>query len=187
MKIMKMIKDFNDKKLENDIDLNIDNLRTHQGRETFKYINEEREEKMRILYEEIINENIELNIRKREIDLEEDIGTMIKKILEKSRKKIDMSSLIIKENGKYTIEKNQEKIKEKVYEHYKEWTRKRQIDIDLIEYEEEWRNIYSPIEMINPIIYDKLTESITLDELDEVIKIAKNNKAPGLSGIPYDF
>ncbi|PKK58091.1 hypothetical protein RhiirC2_823927, partial [Rhizophagus irregularis] len=187
MKIMKMIKDFNEKKLENDVDLKIDNLRTHQGRETFKYINEEREEKMRILYEEIINENIELNIRKREIDLEEDIGTMIKKILEKSRKKIDMSSLIIKENDKYTIEKNQEEIKERVYEHYKEWTRKRQIDLDLIEYEEEWRNIYSPIETINPIIYDKLTEPITLDELDEVIKIVKNNKAPGLSGIPYDF
>ncbi|PKK61870.1 hypothetical protein RhiirC2_791195 [Rhizophagus irregularis] len=133
-KIMRMIKDFNDKKLENE------------------------RRKNENLYEEIINENIELNIKKRELDLEEDIGTMLKKILEKSRKKIDMSSLIIKENGKYTIEKNQEEIKERVYEHYKEWTRKRQIDLDLIEYEEEWRNIYSPIETINPIIYDKLTE-----------------------------
>ncbi|PKK71591.1 hypothetical protein RhiirC2_778234 [Rhizophagus irregularis] len=57
--------------------LSIDNLRTHQGREKFYFTNEDRGEKMRILYEEIINDNIELNIRKREIDLEEDIASLV--------------------------------------------------------------------------------------------------------------
>lgn len=44
--------------------------------------------------------------------MEEDIGKMLGKILDKQRSKIDMSSLIIKEDGKFTIEKDREKINE---------------------------------------------------------------------------
>lgn len=187
VKIVNEIRLFNQIINESVNTLDIEKLRDFQGQEDFYQKMKERIEEMGKLYEEIINLNIELNISKREINLEEDIGLMIKKVLDKTRKKIDMSSLIIKEGNKFTIEKDNEQIKERVYKHYKEWTRKREIDLDLIEYEESWRNLYIPIETIDPSIYDDVISLITIEELEEVLKSVKSNKAPGLSGIPYDF
>lgn len=77
---------------------------------------------LKSLQEEIIDLNIEINIRNREINLKEDIGKMLYKILEKTRKKIDLANLIVKDNRRYSIEKDKEQIKYRVYEYYRNWT-----------------------------------------------------------------
>ncbi|PKY54610.1 hypothetical protein RhiirA4_473511, partial [Rhizophagus irregularis] len=142
---------------------------------------------MSIKYEEIIKLKIEFNIRQREIYLEEDIGKMLNKILEKKRDKIDMSSLVIKENGKIRIEKEQKEIKKITQNHYKNWTGEKSIDLDELEFNHEWREIYSPKEDIDEKIYNDLMSPIEMEELELVLKNLKTNKAPGQSGIPYDF
>ncbi|PKY33555.1 hypothetical protein RhiirB3_452539 [Rhizophagus irregularis] len=122
--------------------LNIESLRKYEGRKTLEKREKLRKTKLEKLYEEINEKNIEINIRKREIYLEEDIGKMLNRILEKKRGKIDMSSLIKREeNDKVIIIKEKEKIKEMVYEHYKDWTAERKINLDEIEYNHKWRDL----------------------------------------------
>lgn len=99
-----------------------------------------------------------------------------------------MSSFIRKnKEGKYNLKTNQENIKRIVYKYYKEWMREKEIDLDEIKYNSEWRHIYSPKRYIDGRIYDNLMNEITLKELNQVISKAKNNKVPDVSGIPYNF
>ncbi|EXX55430.1 hypothetical protein RirG_225530 [Rhizophagus irregularis DAOM 197198w] len=109
-------------RLEKNIEygITIDKLRKHRNRKELNERRTKRAEIMRSLYEEVNNLNIEINIKKRETYLEEDIGKMLNRILEKKREKINMTGLVIKENGKITIEKDKEKIKEKVLKHNKD-------------------------------------------------------------------
>ncbi|PKY29457.1 hypothetical protein RhiirB3_483703 [Rhizophagus irregularis] len=167
--------------------INIENLRKHEHRKKLDEREKERKKIMQNLYEEINDKIIEINIRKREIYLEEDIGKMLNRILEKKREKIDMSGLIKRENGRITIEKDKEKIKEMVLDHYSKWTAKHNIDLDEIEFNHEWREIYKPMETIDNTIYKKLMDKIEMEELENVLNNLKTNKAPGMSGISYDF
>ncbi|PKK63844.1 hypothetical protein RhiirC2_788327 [Rhizophagus irregularis] len=187
IKLSNLIRRYNNIEDRSEYQINIKKLRTNEFREELKTRKLERGIVMGEIYEEITEKNIEINIKKREIYLEEDIGKMLNRILERKREKIDMSGLIIRENGKITIEKNQEKIKAKVHNHFKEWTSERKIDLDEIEYNHEWREIYTLREDIDEEIYKNLMIPITRDELDQVISGLKSNKAPGLSGITYDF
>ncbi|CAB4424719.1 unnamed protein product [Rhizophagus irregularis] len=137
--------------------LNIEHLRKYEKRKELEEREKERNKYMIKLYKEINDRIIEINIRKREIYLEED------------------------------IEKDQEKIKEITLEHYSKWTAKRDINLDEIEFNYEWREIYKPLETISTGVYKKLMEKIEMEELETVIKNLKSNKAPGMSGISYDF
>ncbi|PKC16471.1 hypothetical protein RhiirA5_369839 [Rhizophagus irregularis] len=130
------------------------------------YIYNAKEFRKTLIIENWETTDTEINIKKREIYLEEDIGKMLNRILERKKEKIDMSGLIIRENRKITIEKNQEKIKAKVHNHFKEWTSERKIDLDEIEYNHEWREIYTPKEDIDEEIYKNLMIPITRDGLD---------------------
>ncbi|PKK55775.1 hypothetical protein RhiirC2_801531 [Rhizophagus irregularis] len=91
--------------------INIEYLRKHEYRKKLDEREKERKKIMQNLYKEINDKIIEINIRKREIYLEEDIGKMLNRILEKKREKIDMLGLIKRENGRITIEKDKEKLK----------------------------------------------------------------------------
>ncbi|GES91180.1 hypothetical protein GLOIN_2v1771092 [Rhizophagus clarus] len=109
-------------------------------------------------------------------------------------KKLDIDKLrdpmyrkSFKENIGKIKQTYKQKIKERVHDHYKKWTKKRNIDLDSIDYNEEWRNIYQLITEINEQIYDGILEDITIEELDNIIKETKAGKAAGISGIPYDF
>jgi hypothetical protein len=172
-KIAKLIKLHNETRKNTEYEINIEKIRTHEGREELKNEKTQRGRIMETLYEEINERQIQYNIRKREIYLEDDIGIMITRILEKNRQKIDMSGLIKIEEGKITIEKDKETIKQRVHDHYKKWTRERHINLDEIEYDYEWREIYEPKEDVNEKIYDKLMEPIKMEELNEVISKAK--------------
>ncbi|GES80782.1 RNA-directed DNA polymerase from mobile element jockey-like [Rhizophagus clarus] len=187
LKIESLVKLYNNKEFIEDKKLDHDKLRKPSYRKSFMEDIKKIEQLSNEMTNDIINTNIDINIRTRESYLENDIGKMIDRILERKREKIDMSNLFIKENGTFTIETDKEKIKERVHDHYKTWTRKRNIDLDLIEYNEEWRNIYQPRIEINEQIYDGILEDITLDELDNIIRETKSGKAAGISGIPYDF
>src|SRR5947199_396305 len=74
--------------------INIDKLRNYEYRQELKERKEKRAKSLNSLYKDINEKNIELNIRRKEIYLEEDIGKMLNKILDKRRLKIDMSGLI---------------------------------------------------------------------------------------------
>ncbi|GBB96288.1 hypothetical protein RclHR1_02720003 [Rhizophagus clarus] len=187
LKIESLVKSYNNKEFIEDKKLDYDKLRNPTYRKSFKENIKKIEHLSNEMTKDIINTNININIRTRETYLENDIGKMIDRILERKREKIDMSNLFIKENGIFTIETDKEKIKERVHDHYKVWTRKRNIDLDLIEYNEEWRNIYQPRTEINEHIYDRILEDITFDKLDNIIRETKSGKAAGISGIPYDF
>ncbi|GBC18892.1 reverse transcriptase family protein [Rhizophagus irregularis DAOM 181602=DAOM 197198] len=187
IKIRNLIKIHDRIEIRSKYSITIDKLRKYDFRKELIERTKTRKDIMRKTYEKIMNLKIEVNIRKRELYLEEDIGKMINRILEKKRGKINMSSLIIKEKDKITIEKDQEVIKEIVTNHYKGWTRKREIDLDEIDFNHEWREIYSPKEDVNEEIYKNLMDPIEMDELDLVLSNLKTNKAPGQSGIPYDF
>ncbi|GES87658.1 hypothetical protein GLOIN_2v1824527 [Rhizophagus clarus] len=187
LKIESLVKLYNNKEFIEDKKLDHDKLRKPSYRKSFMENIKKIEQLSNEMTNDIINTNIDINIRTRESYLENDIGKMIDRILERKREKIDMSNLFIKENRIFTIETDKDKIKERVHDHYKTWTRKRNIDLDLIEYNEEWRNIYQPRTEINEQIYDGILEDITLDELDNIIRETKSGKAAGISGIPYDF
>ncbi|GES93518.1 hypothetical protein GLOIN_2v1478197 [Rhizophagus clarus] len=112
---------------------------------------------------------------------------MLNNILDRKQKIIDMSNLFIRNGDTFTIISDKEEIKSKVLNHCKNWTSKRNINLDEIKYNEEWRDIYSPIEDIDETIYKNIVDEITLDELNDILREAENNKAVGISGITYDF
>ncbi|PKB96286.1 hypothetical protein RhiirA5_435087 [Rhizophagus irregularis] len=110
VKIVKLIKIYDKLEKRNDHSINIDKLRNHENRKELKEREKNRKETMDKLYEQIINKKIEVNIRKRELYLEEDID-----------------------------------------------------------------------------IYENLMIPIRMEELESVLNNLKSNKAPGQSGISYDF
>jgi hypothetical protein len=187
MKLINHIKIYNQNEQIIDYYIDIEKLRTNKG------ILEIKERYVKFcqlsdnLYEEIINNNIELNIKKREIHMEEDIGTMLNRILEKSRGKIELNSLLIKQDDRYSIETNKEKIKQMTASHFKEWTRLRDINTNIIEQDDNWKKVYEVITDVDDNIYKDLMKHFTIEELNEVLQTTKNNKAPGNSGIPYDY
>ncbi|GES83915.1 Down syndrome cell adhesion molecule-like protein Dscam2 [Rhizophagus clarus] len=187
LKIESLVKLYNNKEIIEDKKLDIDKLRDLMFRKSFKENIGKIEQTCNEMTKDIINMNIDINIRTRETYLENDIGKMINRILERKKEKIDMSNLFIRENRIFTIETDKQKIKERVHNHYKEWMKKRNIDLDLIEFNKEWRNNYQPITEINEQIYDSILEDITIEELDNIIKETKSGKAAGISGIPHDF
>jgi hypothetical protein len=87
-KIIHWIKDYNKQEDTIKEQIDIEKLRTYKDREEFKERRLKRIKKMQTLYEEIINKNIEINIKEREMNMEEDIGKMLQKILEKTEKKL---------------------------------------------------------------------------------------------------
>ncbi|GES91124.1 hypothetical protein GLOIN_2v1824527 [Rhizophagus clarus] len=141
LKIESLVKLYNNKEFIEDRKLDYDKLREPTYRKSFKENIKKIEQLSNEMTKDIINMNIDINIRTRETYLENDIGKMIDRILERKREKIDMSNLFVKENRIFTIETDKEKIKDRAHDHYKVWTRKRNIDLNLIEYNEEWRNI----------------------------------------------
>ena len=50
-----------------------------------------------------------------------------------------------------------------------------------------WERYYEPIESLSSSIYSNLTAEITIDELQDVIKISSHNKAPGPSQISNEI
>ncbi|GBB97266.1 hypothetical protein RclHR1_29510001, partial [Rhizophagus clarus] len=177
LKIESLVKLYNNKEIIEDKKLDIDKLRDLMFRKSFKENIGKIEQTCNEMTKDIINMNIDINIRTRETYLENDIGKMINRILERKKEKIDMSNLFIRENRIFTIETDKQKIKERVHNHYKEWMKKRNIDLDLIEFNKEWRNNYQPITEINEQIYDSILEDITIEELDNIIKETKSGKA----------
>ncbi|GBB86305.1 hypothetical protein RclHR1_12730002 [Rhizophagus clarus] len=127
LKIESLVKLYNNKEFIEDKKLDYDKLRELTYRKSFKENIKKIEHLSNEMTKDIINTNIDINIRTRETYLENDIGKMIDRILERKREKIDMSNLFIKENGIFTIETDKEKIKERVHNHYKAWTRKRNV------------------------------------------------------------
>jgi hypothetical protein len=50
-----------------------------------------------------------------------------------------------------------------------------------------WKQIYQPMESIDSSIYQNLLKPITEDEFNSALASLPNNKAAGLSGIPYEM
>ncbi|CAB4465085.1 unnamed protein product [Rhizophagus irregularis] len=112
-------------------------------------------------------------------------GSFIRKIFEnKKRHVIDFSRLVCKHEEEIDIIVDKEEIKNKVYVHYKEWTKKRSIDMNEWDY---WKHEYEPRTDIDECIYESLMEQIELSEFEEILASTNNWRAPGISGITYDF
>ncbi|PKK59995.1 hypothetical protein RhiirC2_819590 [Rhizophagus irregularis] len=119
--------------------------------------------------------------------MENDIGKMIVNITEKKRPKIVLEAIKRNSNDRDYIMIDKKEIDEHIKEHYEQWTRNREIDLDLLTYDYMWNEIYSPIENIDEDLYKDLMNSITLDELNIVIAESSKDKAAGPSGITYDL
>jgi hypothetical protein len=119
--------------------------------------------------------------------METDIGKMLGNILEKSRSKIDLVAIQIKERDRTYIEVNKEENKKKIKEHYEQWTCNRDINLEMLENNENWKKIYDKIDEIDEEWYNELMVDVSIEELDESIKSTSNNKAAGKSGITYEF
>ncbi|CAB4389286.1 unnamed protein product [Rhizophagus irregularis] len=112
-------------------------------------------------------------------------GSFIRKIFEnKKRHVIDFSRLVCKHEEEIDIIVDKEEIKNKVYVHYKEWTKKRSIDMNEWDY---WKHEYELRTDIDECIYESLMEQIELSEFEEILASTNNWRAPGISGITYDF
>jgi hypothetical protein len=110
---------------------------------------------------------------------------MIDNILDKSKNSIIMDRLIDKNpNGEINIITDSMDIKEKVHEHFRQWTRKRITNLQLMN---KWKKWYEPIPTINFRWYNSLLEEVNTSELEEVIRLLPNKKAPGQSGIQYEW
>ena len=108
--------------------------------------------------------------------MEEDIGKMLNRILEKSKERLKIESVVHKEGETYTIETEKDKIKEKVKDHYEEWTRTRNVSVNDIENDEYWKEIYRPLDDCDATIYKDLMKEVNQEELDDVKEKAKIEK-----------
>lgn len=121
--------------------------------------------------------NIDKAIEKREDLMKEDLGEMKKRIMNKRRETIRIDSVQRIIDNKVTITTDKKEILDKTRKHYEDWTRKRIVNED--EFTKNWKDIYEPIDTIVVSIYDNVMDDIKEEELDNVIKNLKNDKAPG--------
>jgi bifunctional DNase/RNase len=145
------------------------------------------EKELDYIVEKIKNLNIKKQIKTRDDNMEMDIGKMLNNILEKFRKKIDLVAIQVMENDHTYIEVDVEENKKKIKEHFENWTCNREIDIEIIESNKEWKEIYGNNNDIKEEWYENLMNEISIEELNDVIRSTSNNKAAGKSGITYEF
>jgi bifunctional DNase/RNase len=145
------------------------------------------EKELDYIVKKIKNLNIKKQIKTRDDNMEMDIGKMLNNILEKFRKKIDLVAIQVMENDHTYIEVDVEENKKKIKEHFENWTCNREIDIEIIESNKEWKEIYGNNNDIKEEWYENLMNEISIEELNDVIRSTSNNKAAGKSGITYEF
>ncbi|PKY33379.1 hypothetical protein RhiirB3_394748 [Rhizophagus irregularis] len=125
---------------------------------------------------------------KKVIAMQLDEISQIDKVLYDNNRKIinhnNLTMLVCKHEEEIDIIVDKEEIKNKVYVHYKEWTKKRSIDMNEWDY---WKHEYEPRTDIDECIYESLMEQIELSEFEEILASTNNWRAPGISGITYDF
>ncbi|CAG8618585.1 3866_t:CDS:2, partial [Dentiscutata heterogama] len=120
-------------------------------------------------------ETINNIINQRILNLQEKPKIMIQQTLNHKKPKASLIKIIdpIKEE----IITDPHLIHQTITNHYKNVFRKRSIDNELLQ---KWNKYYTPLNNINPTIYDTLMCPITEYEISETINLLPNNKAPGL-------
>ena len=106
---------------------------------------------------------------------------MINNILEYRLPKASFTK-IIEENNEITF--NPKEIQEKINNHFEHIFRQRTINQSKWS---QWSSEYSPINTIDPNWYNQLLSPITETEIITTINNLPTNKAPGPSGITYNF
>ena len=105
---------------------------------------------------------------------------MIKSILQKHTDPVILHNIRTADD----IITEPDKIKEKVREHFINWTKLNSTQTNLWQ---DWKDQYEPIYTIQHKWYNNLTSKITLTEMDEIIKEAPCNKATGPTKISNEM
>ncbi|PKB95602.1 hypothetical protein RhiirA5_436408 [Rhizophagus irregularis] len=114
-----------------------------------------------------------------------DLKEMITRVMENRREQIKIDSCQQILEDRIRMITDHEEVKVEVREHYKEWTAVR--NFNEIAFNNHWKDEYEPLNEIDENIYTTLCEDVHINELNDVLKQVKNDKAAGASGIPYDF
>ncbi|CAG8771111.1 23749_t:CDS:2, partial [Dentiscutata erythropus] len=139
--------------------------RAEKRKDTLKHIQKSVEQRW---------ENLRLNPKK-----------MINSVLDRPRKSIVMDHLISENiSGDITITTDKDEIKNKVRNHFYNWTSKRNTDILLMN---KWAEFYNPLPDVDVNWYNSLLLNVEIDELIETITSLPNKKAPGQSNLQYEW
>jgi hypothetical protein len=121
-------------------------------------------------------------IQKRESYLEDNKKAMIRSILNRPTRHINLEKLIVHDPDP-TIITDAQTIQDTVKKHYENWTTRR--NPQPISNFPEWQQEYQPKTQILTEWYQKMLTPITTEELLQTIHTRSNQSAPGPSGIPY--
>jgi ribonuclease HI len=106
---------------------------------------------------------------------------MINSILNRHKSPVKFDN--IKTNDNLITEPNS--IKEIIRDHFCNWTALRPVDYTI--FESSWSTEYDPKSNIQPSWYSNITQTITIEEVQQTIYQLPNNKACGPSGISYEM
>ena len=115
-------------------------------------------------------ERINFFINKRYDNFQNNTSRMLDSILKRKKEKVDFQKIITAEE----IITEPRDIKEYTSKHFANWTRYNPPNSNLQHIQERY---YKPIESLSSSIYSNLIAEITINELQDVIKISPHNKA----------
>jgi len=126
---------------------------------------------------------IEEHVEKRCQMIDGKQGKMLRSILEKPIKKLQIDRLIGEEDNKRRLYIEPEEVLNETRNHFQSQFRSRQFNSEI--FNERWREVYEPKKSIEEDWYCELNQSITEEEWNEMLAELKKNTAPGISGITY--
>jgi len=108
---------------------------------------------------------------------------MLSSLLERSSNKIRLDRVIVESEEELVLFIEEEEVQQEVKTHFMKQFRKRQLDNS--KFTSKWIKAYRPIDEINEKIYSTISEEVTEQEWQEVLRGIKSKSAPGTSGISY--
>ncbi|EXX57697.1 hypothetical protein RirG_204730 [Rhizophagus irregularis DAOM 197198w] len=142
--------------------------------------------KLQVKVSTMKEDKIKHAIEQRQKDLEDNQRRMIDNVMDREFKKITIDRVLsTNSKGEDILIVDEDKIKEKVADHFQNCAGSISIDKEI---PEDWKEEYNPRTQphVPSFAYDKVLEKISIDEILEVAKDLPSGKASGPSGITYE-
>jgi hypothetical protein len=115
--------------------------------------------------------------------LKDNQGKMVKSLLNKLFRKIQINKLFIERNNACELITEPTQVQLIVKEHFEKQFKKRNTQLQSLP--QEWKQIYKPKEEIEKSCFQEVEYEIELEEWMQTVKEMKSTSAPGPSGIGY--